>query len=105
MDWVCTNMATCDECNDMWFYSNDSKQILNRFECSKNLSQLKILSHRKLILLDEYLFEGVDVVLLVEDEHGLFVVYGVNAAETQRTVAVGDEYGVAGDAGGTLVTV
>ena len=48
-------------------------------------SQSKILPHGKVKLVDEYLLEGIQIVLLVEDKHGLLVVDRVNRTETQRT--------------------
>ena len=68
-------------------------------------SQSKILPHGKVKLVDEYLLEGIQTVLLVEDKHCLLVVDGVNRTETQRTVAVGYQNGVAGDAGRAFVAV
>ena len=65
----------------------------------------KILPYRKVKLVDEYLLEGIQVVLLIEDEHRLLVVDGVNRTETQRTVAVGYQNSVAGDASRALVAV
>jgi hypothetical protein len=41
-------------------------------------SQSKILPHGKVKLVDEYLLEGIQTVLLVEDKHCLLVVDGVN---------------------------
>ena len=66
---------------------------------------LKILLHRKVKLVDENLLEGIQVVLFIEDEHCLLVVDGVNRAETQRTIAVGYQNGIAGDTGRALVAV
>ena len=51
---------------------------------------LKILSYRKLKLVDEDLLEGIEVVLLVENEHRLLVVNGIDGAETQWAIAVGN---------------
>jgi len=47
---------------------------------------LKVLPHGKFKLVDENLLEGIQVILLVEDEHRLLVIDGVNRTETQRTV-------------------
>ena len=35
---------------------------------------LKILFYRKLKLVDEYLFKGIQIILLVEDKHSFFIV-------------------------------
>ena len=40
---------------------------------------LKILLYRKLELVDEDLLEGIEIVLLVEDEHRLLVVNRIGA--------------------------
>ena len=63
----------------------------------------EILPHSKLKLLDENLLEGVEVVLLVEDKHGFLVVDGINRAKTQRTIAVGNQDGIACDACCTFI--
>ena len=39
---------------------------------------LKILSHSKLKLVNEDLLEGIEIILLIEDEHGFLVVNGIN---------------------------
>lgn len=44
---------------------------------------LEVLLHGKFKLLDEDLFEGVKVFLLVENEHCLLIVNGVNGTETE----------------------
>ena len=69
------------------------------------IAQSKRLPHRKVKLVDENLLEGIQIVLLVEDKHCLLVVDGVNRTETQRTVAVGYQNGIAGNAGRALVAV
>ena len=69
------------------------------------VDSLKILSYRELELVDENLFEGIDIVLLVEDKHGLLVIDRINRAETQRTVAVRNQDGIAGNASRTFVTI
>lgn len=53
----------------------------------------------------EDVFECADVVLLVEKQHGFFVIDAVNGSERKRTIAVGDEDGVAGYACRALVAV
>ena len=50
-------------------------------------------------LVDEYLLESRDVVLLTEDEHGLLIVHGIHCTEGDGAILVGDEDGIAGDAG------
>ena len=72
---------------------------------STSTAPLKIFSYCKLKLVDEDLLEGIEIVLLVENEHSLLVVNGINRAETQRTIAVGNQYGVAGDASRALVAI
>lgn len=52
--------------------------------CFTNGFQSEILPHGKVKLVDEYLFEGIQIVLLVEDEHRFLVVDGVNRTETQH---------------------
>ena len=66
---------------------------------------LEILSYRELKLVDEDLLEGIEVVLLVENEHRLLVVNGIDRAETQWAIAVGNQDGIAGDASCTFVTI
>lgn len=39
------------------------------------LPQLKVGFHRKQELVDKYLLEGSDIVLLIEHQHGLLVIY------------------------------
>ena len=53
------------------------------------LLELKVLSYRKLKLVDEDLLESIEIVLLVEYKHRLLVVDRINRAEAQRTIAVG----------------
>ena len=65
----------------------------------------KVLPHSKIELVDENLLEGIQIVLLVKDEHCLLVVDGVNRTETQRTVAVGYQNGITGNTSRTLVAV
>ena len=66
---------------------------------------LKVFSDGKLKLVDEDLLKGMEAVLLVEDEHGFLVVYGIDRTETQRTITIGYEHGIGGDAGRALVAV
>ena len=68
-------------------------------------STLKILSYRKLKLVDEYLLEGIEIVLFIEDEHRLLVIKGIDRAEAQWTIAVGNQYGIACDARRALVAI
>ena len=42
---------------------------------------LKIILCCKLVLLDKYLLKCCDIVLLVEHQHRLFVIYRINCAE------------------------
>ena len=67
--------------------------------------ELEILLYGKLKLFDEDLFESADVVLFVEDEHGFFVVNGIYRTETQRAIAVGNQYGITGNTGCAFVAV
>ena len=56
-------------------------------------------------LIDEYLLEGIKVVLLIEDKHRLLIVDRINRAETQRAVSIGYQNGIAGDTGCALVAI
>jgi hypothetical protein len=49
---------------------------------------LKVLSYCKLKLVDEDLLEGIEIVLLVENKHSLFVVDRIDRAEAQWAIAV-----------------
>ena len=69
------------------------------------LGPLKILSYRKLKLVNENLFEGIQIILLLEYKHGLLVVNRIYRAKTQRTIAIGYQYGIAGDACCSLVAI
>ena len=42
---------------------------------NSNLPQLKVGFHRKQELVDEYLLERGDIVLLIEHQHGLLVIF------------------------------
>ena len=66
---------------------------------------LKILSYCELKLVDEYLLEGIEIVLFIEDEHRLLVIKGIDRAEAQWTIAVGNQYGIACDARRALVAI
>jgi hypothetical protein len=66
---------------------------------------LEVFPHSKVKLVNENLFESIQIILLVEDEHCLLVVDGVNRAETQRAVAIGYQDGITGDASRTLVSI
>ena len=48
----------------------------------------KIRLHSKQELLDKYFLESSDVILFVEHEHSLLVVYGVNGSERNRAIAI-----------------
>ena len=72
---------------------------------STSTAPLKIFSYCKLKLVDEDLLEGIEIVLLVENEHSLLVVNGINRAETQRTIAIGYQDGITGNAGRSLITI
>ena len=65
----------------------------------------EILSHSKLKLVDKYLLEGTKVVLLIENKHSLLVVDRIDRAETQRTITICYQDGIAGDASRALVAV
>ena len=47
------------------------------------LGPLKILSYRELKLVNENLFEGIQIILLIEYKHGLLVVNRIYRAKTQ----------------------
>ena len=49
---------------------------------------LKIRLHCKQELLDKDFLESSDVILFVEHEHSLLVVYGVNGSERNRAIAI-----------------
>ena len=66
---------------------------------------LKILSYRKLKLVNEDLLEGIEIILFVEDKHGLLVVNGIYRAEAQRAITVGYQNGITGDACRTFVAI
>ena len=66
---------------------------------------LKILFYRELKLVDEYLFESIQIILLVENKHGLFIVNRIYGAETQRAIAIGYQYSIAGDSGGSFIAI
>jgi len=53
-------------------------------------SSPEIIIHRKRKLLDEQLFISRQIILLVEKDHGIFVVDRLNATIRQRTIAVFD---------------
>jgi hypothetical protein len=76
-----------------------------RFAGLPKLSTLKVLPYGKVKLVDENLLEGIQIVLLIEDEHCLLIVYGVNRPKTQWTVAVGNQNGITGDASRALIAV
>lgn len=64
------------------------------------LGPLKILSYRELKLVNENLFEGIQIILLIEYKHGLLVVNRIYRAKTQRTITIGYQYGIAGEVTG-----
>ena len=66
---------------------------------------LKVFSYGKFKLFDEYFLESIKVVLLVKDKHGLLVINRVNRTETQWTITIGYQDGIAGDAGCALVAI
>ena len=66
---------------------------------------LEVFLHSKVKLLNENLFESIQIILLVENEHCLLVVDGVNRAETQRAVAISYQDSIAGDTSCTLVSI
>ena len=49
---------------------------------------LKIRFHSKQELLDKDFLESSDVILFVEHEHSLLVVYGVNGSERNRAITI-----------------
>ena len=51
------------------------------------LDPLKILSYRELKLVNENLFEGIQIILLIEYKHGLLVVNRIYRAKTQRKIS------------------
>ena len=51
------------------------------------------------------MFEGIDIVLFVENKHRLLVIDGIHRAETQRAIAVGYQYGIAGNTCCALIAV
>ena len=57
------------------------------------------------VLTHEDVFDGGDVVALVEEEHGLFVVEGIHAAVGEGAVAVRHEHSIGCYSGNTLVAV
>ena len=66
---------------------------------------LEVFLHSKVKLLNENLFESIQIILLAENEHCLLVVDGVNRAETQRAVAISYQDSIAGDTSCTLVSI
>ena len=70
-----------------------------------SVDSLKILSYRKLKLVDEDLLEGINAILFVEDKHCFLVVDGIYRAETQRAIAVGDQDGVTRNASRAFVAI
>ena len=65
----------------------------------------KILSYGELKLVDEDLLEGIEIILLVENKHRVLVVKWIDRAKAQRAIAVGNQYGIAGDAGCAFVAI
>src|SRR5690606_29611052 len=55
----------------------------------------KIGFNRKPELLNKYFLENADVVLLVKDQHRLFVFNGIYRPKGNRTVLIGDQNGIA----------
>ena len=58
---------------------------------------LEILSDSKFKLINKYLLECVETILLIKNEHCFFIVNRVHRPETQRTITIGYQYGIAGD--------
>lgn len=56
-------------------------------------------------LVNEDFLESGNIILLVENKHGLLVIHGIHRTEGNRAVAVGYEDSVAGNACGALVSI
>ena len=66
-------------------------------------SEIRLNSKPK--LLDKNLLERRNVVLLVEQQHGFFVVDAVDCPKRDGAVAIGDEQGIACDASHPFVAI
>ena len=69
------------------------------------VAQSEISPNGKGELFNEDLLESGDIVLLVEDEHGFFVIHGVNCTEGNRAIIVRNQDGIAGNACSPFVAV
>ena len=66
---------------------------------------LEISFHGKAELFNENFLESRNVVLLVKQKHGLFVVNAVYRAERDGAIVVGDKDGVARNTGNAFVSI
>lgn len=73
--------------------------------CHNLLGGLEIRFYGKQELVNEDFLECSDVVLLIKHEHCFLVVDRINSAEGNGAIAVGNEDGVARDAGRSFVAV
>ncbi|WP_240768475.1 hypothetical protein [Olivibacter sp. XZL3] len=64
---------------------------------SFSITASKIGFNREPELLYKYFLENTDVVLLVKDQHRLFVFNGIYRPKGDRTVLIGDQNGIADD--------
>ena len=76
-----------------------------RGHIKKMIRNLEVCFDGEEELVNEDAFEGGDIVLLIEHQHGFLVIDGIYCTEGDRAVTVGNKYAVAYDACCALVAV